>query len=226
VYGWRALIGLIQPSGGPVAEEEFRLAAPEGVSFVTTRMYIDEVSSQGLEKMLTQVERAAKEISIMKADCLVLCGTPSGFFKGHDFNLSLTKRLEDASGLPSVTMATAVLDALRQLNLQKIAVATAYTEELDELLRKFLEEAGFEVSAIQGLRQQYNWDIARLPPTAVYRLTKEVMKAAEGADGIFISSGGLRTFEARVRTEFSSARAVCEPLRSSTCLKPTSAFPW
>ncbi|MFQ5913145.1 MAG: hypothetical protein ACE5JS_08180 [Nitrospinota bacterium] len=79
MYGWRALIGLIQPSGGPVAEEEFRMAAPEGVSFVTSRMYIEEVSPKGLEEMLTQVELAAKEIAIMKSDCLVLCGTPAGF---------------------------------------------------------------------------------------------------------------------------------------------------
>ena len=43
MYGWRALIGLMQPSGGPVAEEELRMAAPEGVSFVSTTMYIDEV---------------------------------------------------------------------------------------------------------------------------------------------------------------------------------------
>ncbi len=60
MYGWRALIGLIQPSGGPVAEEEFRMAAPEGVSFVTTRMYIEEVSPKGIEGMLTQVDRSAR----------------------------------------------------------------------------------------------------------------------------------------------------------------------
>ena len=83
MYGWRSLIGLVQPSGGPVAEEEFRMAAPEGVSFVTTRMYIEEVSAEGLERMLTQVERAAREIAIMKTDALVLCGTPTGFFRGQ-----------------------------------------------------------------------------------------------------------------------------------------------
>lgn len=195
MYGWRALIGLIQPSGGPVADEEFRMAAPQGVSFVATRMYVEEVSPKGLEGMLTQVERAAREIAIMKADCLVLCGTPSGFFKGHSFNLELTERLRDASGLPSVTMATAVMEALHHLKLRRIAVATAYTEELDSLLRGFLEEAGFEVPAMKGLRQRFNWDIQRLPPAAAYRLTKDMAKEVGDADGIFISSGALRTFE-------------------------------
>ncbi len=195
MYGWRALIGLIQPSGGPVAEEEFRMAAPEGVSFVTTRMYIEEVSEKGLDRMLTQVERAAGEIAIMKADCQVLCGTPAGFFKGHPFNLALTERLREASGLPSVTMATAVVEAMRRLGLRKIAAATAYTDELNQRLRAFLEEADFQVLAVEGLRQRYNWDIARMPPTAAYSLTKEVARKVKGADGILICSGALRTFE-------------------------------
>ncbi len=195
MYGWRALIGLIQPSGGPVAEEEFRMAAPEGVSFVTTRMYIEEVSPKGLEGMLTQVERAAREIAIMKTDCLVMCGTPAGFFKGHPFNLELTGRLREASGLPSITMATAVVEALHHLKLRRIAVATAYGDELNDPLQRFLQEAGFEVPAIEGLRQRFNWDIQRLPASAAYRITQDVAKGAEGADGILICSGALRTFE-------------------------------
>ena len=146
MYGWRALIGMIQPSGGPVGEEEFRMAAPEGVSFVSTRMYIEEVTPKGLEEMVTQVERAGREIAIMKADCAVLCGTPAGFFKGHPFNLELTGRLREACRLPSLTQATAVVEALKSLGLRRISVATAYVDELNDLLRKFLEEgaiAGF-----------------------------------------------------------------------------------
>ncbi|MFQ5915325.1 MAG: aspartate/glutamate racemase family protein [Nitrospinota bacterium] len=195
MYGWRALIGIIQPSGGPVGEEEFRMAAPEGVSFVSTRMYIEEVTPKGLEEMVTQVERAAREIAIMKADCVVLCGTPAGFFKGHPFNLELTGRAREASRLPSMTQATAVVEALRRLKLRRIAVATAYIDELNDLLREFLEEAGFEVLALKGLRQRFNWDIHRLPPSAAYRLTREVIEESSDADGVFISCGGLRTFE-------------------------------
>ncbi len=32
MYGWRALIGIIRPSEDPFWEEEFRMAAPEGVA--------------------------------------------------------------------------------------------------------------------------------------------------------------------------------------------------
>ena len=196
MYGWRAQIGMIWPSGGPVPEEEVRMAAPEGVAVVSTRMYIDEVSPKGLEEMVTQVERAAREIAIMKADCLLLGGTPAGFFKGHAFNLELTGRAREASGLPCMTQATAVVEALRYLNIRRIVVATAYIEELNEPLREFLEEAGFEVLVIKGLRQRFNWDIHRLPPSAAYKLTKDVAKeVSDDADGVFISCGGLRTFE-------------------------------
>ena len=195
MYGWRALIGMIWPAGGPVPEDEVRMAAPEGVTFASTRMYIEEVSPKGLEEMVTHVERAAREVAIMKADCCLVGGTPAGFFKGHAFNLELTGRAREASGLPSKTQATAVVEALRELGLRRIVVATAYIDELNDLLRTFLEEAGFEVLALKGLRERYNWDIHRLPPSAAYRLTMDAAKEVSDADGVFISCGGLRTFE-------------------------------
>ncbi len=195
MYGWRALIGMIWPAGGPVPEDEVRMAAPEGVTFASTRMYVEEVSPKGLEEMVTHVERAAREVAIMKADCCLVCGTPAGFFKGHAFNLELTGRAREASGLPSKTQATAAVEALRELGLRRIVVATAYIDELNDLLRTFLEEAGFEVLALKGLRERYNWDIHRLPPSAAYRLTMDAAKEVSGADGVLISCGGLRTFE-------------------------------
>lgn len=195
MYGWRALIGIVQPSGGPVVEEELRMAAPEGVSFVGTRMYIEEVTPKGLGEMVTHLERAAREVAVMKADCAVLVGTPAGFFRGHPFNLELTGRLREATRLPCTTQATAIVEALHHLKVRRIAVATAYIDELNDLLRKFLEEAGFEVLAIKGLRQRFNWDIHRLPSSAAYRLTKEVVREVPGAEGVLISCGGLRTFE-------------------------------
>ena len=56
-------------------------------------------------------------------------------------------------------------------------------DELNELLKKFLEEAGFEVLAFKGLRQRFNWDIHRLPPSAAYRLTQEVVRGDTGLFG-------------------------------------------
>ncbi|MDP6086523.1 MAG: aspartate/glutamate racemase family protein [Nitrospinota bacterium] len=195
MYGWRAVVGLIEPSGGPMLQEEVRRAAPEGVTFVGSRMYIEEVSLKGVEGMVTHVERAARDIAIMKADSVVLCGTPAGFFKGHAFNREVTERLEKASGLPSMTQISAVVEGLRLLGPRRIVVATAYLDELNERLRDFLEEAGFEVLVLKGLQQRYNWDIYRLPPSAAYRLTRDALKEAGDAEGIFISCGGMRTFD-------------------------------
>ena len=66
---------------------------------------------------------------------------------------------------------------------------------MNQRLRAFLEEADFQVLAVEGLRQRYNWDIARMPPAAAYTLTKEVARKVKDADGILTCSGALRTFE-------------------------------
>jgi arylmalonate decarboxylase len=146
---------MIMLSGGPVSLEEYRMALPAGVSLVNTRLFIDEVSPEGVERMLSQIERGAREIAVMKPDCVVFCGTPAGFVKGHAFNQQLIGLIREVSGLPSTTIASAVVDALRHLKVRRIGVATAYIDELNDLLRAFLEEAGFEVLAIKGLRQRF-----------------------------------------------------------------------
>lgn len=195
MYGWRALIGLIEPTGGPMLQAEVRSAAPEGVSFVGSRMYIETVDLKGVEGMVQHVERCGRDIAIMKADCAVLCGTPAGFFRGHAGNREVTERLRGASGLPCMTQISAVVEGLRRLNCHRLVVPTAYLDELNERLRDFLEEAGFEVLAVKGLQQRYNWDIYRFPPSTAYRLAKDLAKGVRGADGMFISCGGLRTFD-------------------------------
>ena len=56
-----------------------------------------------------------------------------------------------ATGLPSTTMSTGIVEGLKAVNARKVAVATAYNEDVSNRLKVFLEESGFEVVSVKGL---------------------------------------------------------------------------
>ena len=60
------------------------------------------------------------------------------------------EQLRAATGLPVSTMSQAVVDGLRSFGARRIAVATAYADEVNERLEAFLTAQGFEVLALEG----------------------------------------------------------------------------
>ncbi len=196
MYGWRARIGCIVPSSGTVAEAEWQRSVPEDVIIVSSRVLIEDVTRAGVEAMTQQFERAARELASAAVNAIVQVGTPAGFIEGNGAGRPLSERLEALTGIPTVSMMSACLEALKAVGLKRIVVATPYVEDLNVRLRTSLEAAGFEILAFKGLGIEKNLDINALYPETAYRAAREVFQLAPDADGVFISCAGWRTFEA------------------------------
>lgn len=179
-----------------MAENEWAKASPDGVITVCARYLIERVTVPDLENMMSQVDRAACEVASAKVNVIAQCGTPGIFIRGHGYDREVIDRIQNLTGIPATTMMTSVVESLTRLGAKRLAVATAYTEDLNELLRAFLEASGFEVLTITGLGLVRNVDIGEQPPEVAYQLGKRTFAAAPDADALFISCGGLRTFEA------------------------------
>ncbi len=193
MYGWRARIGILIPSSNTTMEPEFNEMAPEGVSIHASRMKLVEVTEESLIKMEEYAERAAKLLVDANVDLIVYGCTTGSLVKGAGYDLELSNKLERACGRPVIATATAVLEALREVEAEKVCVATPYIEELNEKEKKFLEDNGFRVLKIKGLGIRKNVEIGKLPPSTAYRLAREVF--APDADCIFISCTNFRTIE-------------------------------
>jgi len=89
-----------------------------------------------------------------------------------------------------------VVEALRVLGIKRPAVATSYLPDIDARLGEVLQQSGFLVPAIRGMGLKRSIDMGKVLPDATYRLAHAVARAAADADGIFISCGNLRSFEA------------------------------
>jgi maleate isomerase len=176
-------------------EAEFGRYVPEGVSVHEARLPLRRVIEEELIKMCERVEEAAKLLADAEVDIIAYGCTTGSLIRGKGFDIELEERIRKATGIPAVATARAVLDALRIKGLKKIAIATPYTEEINEKEKEFLSNNGFEVCAIRGLGLVKNLEIGMQEPHVAYRLGRELMIKHPEADGLFISCTNFRTLE-------------------------------
>ena len=196
MYGWRAKIGRISPSPETVGCEEWRRHLPDGVCLVETRTLLHDVTVEGLAETAKQVERAALELASAEVDVILQAGTAIAFFRGFGHDRELAQRITTATGIKATTSLTAVVEALRKLGITRPAIATSYLPDIDARLVDVLEQSGFQVAAIRGMGLKRSIDMGKIYPDETYRLAREAVRAAPAANGILISCGNLRSFEA------------------------------
>lgn len=197
MYGWRRRIGLIVPSSNTTNEPEFQRWLPDGVSLYTTRMELRNTNAAALERMSEQAEAAGERLADADVDVVVYGCTTGSLVKGPGYDLDLESRLEAVAGVPAVATAASIKRAFEALDIDRLSVATPYIEDLNERERSFLEAAGYDVVAIDGLGIEPNLEIGALGPEEAYRVATQVDR--ESAEAVFISCTNFRTFEV-VRT--------------------------
>jgi maleate isomerase len=167
------------------------------VIVVSTRMYIERVDPEGLTAMVTNVERAARELSTARPNVILMAGTAGAFNGGLNFDAAISDRIKQASGgVTGTTTMTAVLDALRAMRISKVAVATSYIEDVDKALAAVLAGSGIEVLTAKGMGLLKSIDMGDVKPEETYRFARDVFEGVPDADGYFISCGNLRSLEA------------------------------
>jgi arylmalonate decarboxylase len=123
----------------------------------------------------------------------MVIGTSLTFYRGADAHERLLEKLRAVTGLPVSTMSQAVVDGLRSFGAKRIAVATAYADEVNGRLKAFLEAHGFDVLALEGFGLFGFGEPSQKSEADIIALGSRVCTSAPGAEGLLISCGGLRT---------------------------------
>jgi arylmalonate decarboxylase len=188
------VLGLLMPVD-PSVPPEAAAMYPTGVRFQAAGVALKMMTPKGYDEVLERIAPAAKALSLQGARAIVLMGTSLSFYKGAAFNRELTQRVAMASGCPAVTMSTAVIEGLNSVGAKRLAVATAYDDEVNQRLRIFLQEEGFEVLTIRGLGVEKVADILKVTPDGLLKFSVEVFESAQRPDALLVSCGGLRTLD-------------------------------
>lgn len=188
------VLGLLAPVETTVPPEATTLY-PTGVRFEAASVGLATMTPEGYDAVLDRIPPTAKALAQRGAQAIALMGTSLSFYKGAAFNRELTRRVTEASGLPAVSMSTAVIEGLRSVGGQRLAVATAYNEEVNHRLETFLHQEGFQVLTIRGLGVEKVEDIHAVTRKGLLDFSAGVFESAQSADALLVSCGGLHTLD-------------------------------
>jgi arylmalonate decarboxylase len=189
-------LGLIVPPAAGEVPVDGPLLYGDRIRFSARGLGLGEISTHGYTEVIDSVLEKALALKEEGASAVSLMGTSLSFFRGAAFNRQLEAEMARATGLPCTTMSNAIVNGLRHLKVRRVAVATAYIDEVNVHLRKYLEQSDFEPLALEGLSISDVQAVGKVPTRELVDLCVKVFEAQPGADGILISCGGLVTLDA------------------------------
>ncbi len=149
-YSYRAKLGLIVPPTNTVNEAEWARVMPDGVTFHTVRMpvHLDTASAEGRRALVADIVAKVRELAEARVDVVAYACTAGSMINPRH---ALAAEVERATGVPLVTTASAIVDALEVLGAKRISIATPYHDALNHHEVAFLQANGIETLAIAGL---------------------------------------------------------------------------
>lgn len=203
-------VGLIVPPlDGAVPPDA--VAMYPHVAFKVAGLGVRGLTAEGYAEAVGHVADASRLLASQGVAGILLFGTSLSFFNGPAFNDELEAIMREAAGVPAMTLTSAMAQALAKLGARRIAVATAYTGEVDGMFRRYFEAGGFEVERISGLGITALPEVELVAPERIADLAREVAAAAPQADALVLSCAGMRTASITAQLE----RELVKPVISS-----------
>jgi len=189
------VLGLIFPPADRGIPEEGIAMYGSRLRYVVTGLGLERMTPEGYDSVIGLIPAAAEKLAAQGAQAIELTGTSLTFYKGRAFNDRLRQAVVDATGLPATTMSDAVIDGLRAVGARRVAVATAYNDEVNARLGAFLEEHDLEPVVVTGLGIEAIRDVDAVTQDDLVEFAVEVRASAPEADSVLLSCGGFRTLE-------------------------------
>jgi maleate cis-trans isomerase len=203
VYSWRAKIGLIVPPTNTTNEAEWSRVMPDGVTFHTVRMpiHLDHASEAGRRALVADICAKVRELAEARVDVVAYACTAGSMVSPRHI---LAEEVERETGIPLVTTAASIVDALERLGAARISIATPYHDALNAHEVQFLQENGITTLAISGLGLGANGpaDYPLIAQTPLERIEAHIRATfAAGSDACLITCTDFPTQRLHQRLE-------------------------
>jgi maleate cis-trans isomerase len=146
-------IGLILPSVNIRMEPEFyRCSALKDFNFYSTRVLLDDTTEETLKAMERDLDHAAKMLATVFPELVIYACTSGSFISGVTGNSNIIQTIKKHCHCPVVTASQAMIDSMKELGVRTITLVTPYTDDINEKEKKFFENNGIRVAAMNGLQ--------------------------------------------------------------------------
>ena len=203
---WRAKLGFILMSTDLAAERDFFDMVPDDVAVHITRLKTDDYTTkETLSRHIDFMADAASRIQPDTKPNVISYSCTSGSIVIGEEKI----KAEIKKGAPytiPMTLVTGVIDALKELKINKIVVGTPYLDEINTKEAEFLFNKGFSVIDIQGLNLSTGIEFGKVTPEYWVKFAEEINE--KSADAIFLSCGGIRSTEVIQEIENKTGKPV------------------
>jgi maleate cis-trans isomerase len=187
-------VGLMVPANNTTMEAELPLWLPAGSTVTTVKI------PRGPGMLTREVIPAYRDSAVALArqhfakrnvDLIAYGCTAAGFLSGPAGDAELSAMLTEATGLPVVTVARAMVRALQHDRAQRIAVVTPYLDAVNAQLEAFMNDGGISVVRLDSFRAPDVHVLGRITAVEVRALARATM--GPDCDALFIGCAQLPT---------------------------------
>ena len=183
-------IGLIALASDFMIEKDFiNVIKGKDIDFFVNRIQCyNPLTSENLIKMSEKVTEVTKDIlPDQKIDCVVYGCTSGTIAAGYN---SIEKKIKLAKPEAKVTTpSTAVISALKKLNIKKVSIFTPYLKDLNDEVVEFFKKENFVVTSNSYFGIESDIDIGKVDQDYLYEVLSKIEINDEEA--LFISCTAL-----------------------------------
>ena len=174
--GSRGRIGVIIPSTNIGVEYDCQRIIPQGVTWHFARFFVgqpdlssDDMFLAFIDEIRKTIPDAMRDIMTCEPSYIMMGMSAETFWGGLEGNVEFEARLRDSIGpqMGLTSGAAALKAAIDCFGAKRVAALTPYQPVGDAQVRRFLEESGYEVKNVVGLKCDSATSIAHTPPRQV-----------------------------------------------------------
>ncbi|GAB2327186.1 aspartate/glutamate racemase family protein [Streptomyces griseoincarnatus] len=209
-------LGVVAPFDFALDRELWRWI-PDGVSLHVTRTpYVPVEVSLDLARLISEHETlgdAVRTLTAVAPEVVAYACTSGSFVGGIVGERAMCEAMSRAGAVPAITTSGALLEALVELDVRRVALVTPYTVSVTRALEHYVARAGVTVTgcAYMGLTRH----IWKVTYREVVDMARQAVRDRPGtADALFLSCTNLPTYdvipqlEAELRIPVISANQV------------------
>jgi maleate isomerase len=165
---------------------------PETFTWHSARARMAHVTPEELDRMVQASDVSAQSLADAPVEAIAYACLVAVMARGpgahRDVQARLEAALQDAPRRPPiVTSAGALIDALKALGAQRVAMITPYMRPLAELVADYVRGEGIEVADLVALEVSDNVQVGCIAPETLVEHARAVC-AQEGLDALVLSA--------------------------------------
>ena len=190
--------GVLIPSTNTTVEIEYNRLLPASLQVHVGRL-LTSGTGPFAPSLDADVEYQARLLGTARVEVISLAQTSASLF-ADDYDAVTTQRMSAAAGVPAITSAQAVGEAVKALGARRIALVSPYAPPVLELAKRYYaEKFGLDAVALEGFAATDSYMIGKLGPEnardAFARINRPEIEAFVVPGGNFPTMSFVPTWE-------------------------------